>query len=412
MKQYGIIIILLCVFISCKHNPAGPDSGNSAMPSSQIDKNIVQEDNSFGFKLFNKLSGEQLDTNVIISPLSISTAFGMALNGAHGATLDSLEQALGKSGMSLDAINAYYQTTAATLANLDANVNFQIANSIWYRSGFSVLPKFLNDNKTYFDAEVQALNFASADAVATINNWVSTKTNGKIPTILQSIPESAMLYLINAIYFKGNWTYQFNSQFTKDAPFTCNNGTVVACHMMSQESKFAYYADSTLQAIDLPYGNGSFSMTILLPSAGTNIDQFAATLTQSQWNSIVSSMDSTTVDVYLPKFQLNYGKLLGKDLASMGMGIAFSPAADFTHIDSAGGIAISDVLHKTFIEVSEEGTEAAAVTVIIFIATTMSEGGHTNIPPIIRINHSFIFAIRDHQTGTILFIGKVVNPNG
>ena len=410
MKHIGFIILLLCTFISCKHNPVNPikDPPDNI---TTLNKSITDADNSFGFKLFNKLSSEQTDSNVIISPFSVSTAFGMLLNGAHGSTLDSLEQVLGKSGMSLDAINSYYQTTAATLTTLDISINFQIANSIWYRNGFSVLPKFLSDNQTYFNAEVQSLNFASPDAVTTINNWVSSHTNGKIPSIISSIPSEAMMYLINAIYFKGNWTYKFDPKYTKDTTFTCSNGNIAKCKMMSEESKFLYYANTSLQAIDLPYGNSSFSMTILLPSAGTNIDQFAASLTQSQWNSIVSNMDSSTVDVYLPKFKLNFGNKLRDELKAMGMAVAFSDAADFTRIDSAGGLAISDVIHKTFIEVSEEGTEAAAATVIIIRTTASHEGGNTNLPPVIRMDHPFIFAIRDHQTGTILFIGKVVNPN-
>ncbi|HVN48141.1 MAG TPA: serpin family protein [Bacteroidota bacterium] len=406
MKYFVIVPIFFLALASCRHSPTETAPVTPPAEFTAVEKNIIAADNNFGLSLFNKLSGEQKNANVIISPLSVSMAFGMLLNGANGATFDSLEQVLGKSGLSSDEMNISYQTISNTLTNLDANVNFQIANSIWYRSGFSVLPKFLSDNQTYFNAEVQALNFSSADAVTTINNWVSTKTNGKIPAVLNGlIPDSIVLYLIDAIYFKGTWTYQFNAANTKNASFTCSNGTVVTCNMMSQESKFAYYADSALQAIDLPYGNGSFSMTILLPTINTDIDQFAASLTQSQWNSIVNSMDSTTVDLYLPKFKLEYQKELNNELMAMGMGIAFGIHADFSRISADGGLAVSNVLHQTFVEVNEEGTEAAAVTVIGIKYTAVLE------MPAMNMNHSFIFAIRDHHTGTILFIGKVVNPN-
>jgi serpin B len=407
MKHCAVILMLLFVSISCKHNDPVSPIKDPPKDITAFERSMISADNSFGFKLFSTVNNAQANQNVIISPFSISMAFGMLLNGAHGTTLDSLEQALGKSGLSTDDINASYQSISGTLTNLDPSVNFQIANSIWYRNDFSVLPKFLSDNQTYFDAEVTSLNFASADAVTTINNWVNTKTNGKIPTILTSIPDNVVMYLINAIYFKGTWTYQFNTQNTADAPFTCSNQSTVTCKMMSQKSTFAYYADSTMQAIDMPYGSGAFSMTIILPNTNTSIDQFAASLTEMQWNAVVNHLDSTTVNVYLPKFKLEYKRTLNSDLCSLGMGIAFTEFADFSRISTTAGLCISEVLHKTFIEVNEEGTEAAAVTAIGVGVTSVGPV----ITPTMLINHPFIFAIRDHQSGTMLFIGKIVNPN-
>src|SRR5208283_4273195 len=145
----------------------------------------------------------------------------------------------------------------------------------------------------------------------TINNWVDTKTNGKIPTIIDgTIPPAVVMYLINAIYFKGAWTYTFDTSKTKEASFTCADGSITPCNFMSQENTFAYYGDSSVQAIDLPYGDKSFSMTIVLPAAGTSIDQFASALTQQQWNAIINKLDSAKVDLYLPKFTLNFSKSL------------------------------------------------------------------------------------------------------
>jgi serpin B len=337
-------------------------------------------------------------------------AFGMLLNGANGSTLDSLERVLRDAGMSLGDINSAYQNSSAFLTTLDAHVTFQNANSIWYRDGFPVLPDFLNVNKNYFDADVDSLDFTSSSASQIINNWVNTKTNGKIPTIIDPAkPPVGVMYLINAIYYKGTWTYKFDTSGTKDAHFTCADGNLTSCKLMSQEDTYAYYTDNSMQAIDLPYGDRSFSMTVVLPNSGISIDQYASALTQERWNAIINKLDSAKVDLYMPKFTLNYFKSLISELIALGMGIAFDPMrADLSHISSQLGLFVSDVLHKTYVKVDEEGTEAAAVTSI-----NIKTGAALGQPAIkvMRIDHPFIFAIREHQSGTILFIGKVVNPN-
>ncbi len=402
---------LLCIGLiaGCTHkdNPVvqNDPSGGGFTP---LEKSVVASANSFGFKLFTKVNDAQAGKNVFISPFSVSMAFGMALNGANGVTLDSLKQALGDAEMSMDDINQSYKNISATLTALDPRVAFQIANSVWYKTGFSVLQQFLDDNRLYFDAEIASLDFSQPSALTTINDWVNSKTNGKIPTILSAIPPEAVMYLINAIYFKGAWTYQFDPQYTKDNLFTCADGSTVSCRMMSQLTTFEYYVNSELQAIDLPYGDRMFSMTVILPRSSTSIDQFAATLSEERWNAIVAGLDSSTVNLFIPKFKLEYARTLNEELKSLGMTIAFSDFADFSRITPGGGIMISEVKHKTFVEINEEGTEAAAATSIGF-ATTTAYGGPSF--PIMRIDRPFIFAIREHQSGTILFIGKIVNPS-
>jgi serpin B len=409
MKRHGMIFLLLAVFASCRQNPVSLNPVNPRGPINSPAQSVINAGNSFGFKLFNCINNTETGKNVFISPFSVSMAFGMLLNGANGSTLDSLEQALGDAGMSLNDINNAYESSSAYLTTLDAHVTFQNANSIWYRNGFQVLPDFLNVNRTYFDAEVDSLDFTLPSAAQTINNWVDTKTNGKIPTIIDgTIPADAVMYLINAIYFKAAWTYTYDSSSTKDAPFTCADGSTTTCRLMSQEDTFAYYADNTVQAIDLPYGDRSFSMTVIMPAPGTSIDQFASALTQDQWNTIINRLDSAKVDLYMPKFELKYSKSLVDELKALGMGIVFDPLrADLTHISPAG-LSVSEVLHKTYVNINEEGTEAAAVTLIGMI-TTVATG--EPVIKVVRIDHPFIFAIREHQSGTILFIGKVVNPN-
>ncbi len=404
-----VCIIFTVVLFGCRTNTTGPSEGQPIVGQlSTMEKAVSSSDNSFGFKLFATINGSQQNKNVFISPFSVSMAFGMLLNGANGPTLDSLEKTLGNAGMSLSDINTSYKNISSYLVALDAQVIFQNANSIWYRNGFPVLPAFLSVNKTYFDADVDGLDFTQPSAAQTINNWVDTKTNGKIPTIIGgTIPPSVVMYLINAIYFKGAWTYTFDTSKSRQAPFTCSDGSITQCNLMSQENTFAYYGDNSLQAIDLPYGDKSFSMTVILPASGTSIDQFASGLTQIQWNAIISKLDSAKVDLYLPKFTLNYSRSLRDDLTALGMGIVFDARrADLSHISQEGGLNVSDVLHKTYVDVNEEGTEAAAVTVITVVATVFVE------IPQMRIDRPFIFAIREHQSGTILFIGKVDSPAG
>ena len=406
MKAQVFAIVIASVFISCSHQstePSPPTDQPIVRDLNVLEKSVVSSDNSFGLKLFSRMNTVEQNKNVFISPFSVSMALGMALNGADGATLDSMKQVLEHSNFTMQEINESYKNISSILTHLDPKVVFQIANSIWYRNDFQVYSTFLNNCHEYFDAEVASLDFNSPSALQTINDWVNSKTNGKIPTILNQIPPEVVMYLINAIYFKGIWTYQFDLAKTTDATFTTSTGTAVTCKMMKQKATYAYHTTNQVQIIDLPYGDRLFSMTIILPVEGTNIDQFAAELTQQQWNALISNLDSTEVDLSIPKFKLEYEKKLNDELSAMGMGIAFSDFANFSRIANAS-LAISEVKHKTFVEVNEEGTEAAAVTSVGITLTAMPS------TPSMYIDRPFIFAIREHRSGTILFVGKVVNP--
>jgi serpin B len=406
MKLQVFAIIIAAVFISCSHQSTEP-SPSPGQPIVRdltvLEKFVVSSDNSFGLKLFSRMNTVEQNKNVFISPFSVSMALGMALNGADGVTLDSMKHVLEHSNFTMQEINESYKNISYILTHLDPKVVFQIANSIWYRNDFQVYSTFLNNCHEYFDAEVASLDFSSPSAVQTINDWVNSKTNGKIPTILDQIPPEVVMYLINAIYFKGVWTYQFDPAKTTDAVFTPSTGNTVSCKMMNQKATYAYHVTEQAQIIDLPYGDRSFSMTIILPAEGTNIDQFAAGLTQQQCDAFVNSLDSTEVELSLPKFKVEYEKKLNDELSAMGMEIAFSDFANFSRIANAS-LAISEVKHKTFVEVNEEGTEAAAVTSVGITLTAMPS------TPSMYIDRPFIFAIREHRSGTILFIGKIVNP--
>ena len=245
MKVQIFAIIIATVFIGCSHQTTEPPSSPGqpiVRDLTVLEKSVVSSDNSFGLKLFSHINVVEQNKNVFISPFSVSMALGMALNGADGSTLDSMKQVLEHSNFTMQEINESYKNISAILTHLDSKVVFQVANSIWCRNDFQVIPAFLNDCHEYFDAEAASLDFSSPSAVQTINNWVNSKTNGKIPTILDQIPPEVVMYLINAIYFKGTWTYQFDPAKTTDAVLTFSAGNTVSCRMMNQKTTYAYHA--------------------------------------------------------------------------------------------------------------------------------------------------------------------------
>jgi len=406
MKRIIVAFVFMLLLVGCSDHGTEPINDNEHGKSQDIYIAVpYSTDNLFGFKLFSLINENETEKNknVIISPFSISMALGMALNGADGATLDSMKKVLERSNLTLQNINESYRISFSLLTQLDPDVVLQIANSIWCEKNFTVYETFLHDCKNYFNAEVASLDFSSPDAVQVINNWVSSKTNGKIEQILQRIPGDAVMYLINALYFKGVWTYQFDPSYTKEFNFITSQGNIVPCNMMSQKAVFAYKETDEAQIIDLPYGNRSFSMTIILPKEGIDIDQYAVNLSDSKWVELVNGLDSTEVNLSIPKFKLEYEKSLIQELSAMGMSMAFDSDANFSRISSVSTY-ISEVRHKTFIETNEEGTEAAAVTVIEFVRTL------TQNNTVMLINHPFIFAIREHTSGSILLMGKIVAP--
>jgi len=376
---------------------------------SSAETKLVEADNSFGLKLFKEINAEASDSNVFISPLSISMALGMTYNGADGETEEAMRTTLEFGNLSMGEINQSYKSLIELLEGIDSDVQFNIANSIWYRDDWTFEEDFLERCRDYFDARIKGLDFSQREAVKdTVNNWVKENTNGKIDKILESVPENVLMYLVNAIYFNGTWTYQFNKDDTKDAFFYLPGGGTKECKMMEVLSEFKYFSDSSVQAIDIPYGKGDYSMTVILPGYGEDIDGLIAGLTQEKWDEWMDGFSEDSVNLFLPKVKLEYKveETLKKNLIDMGMGIAFSGLADFTGMYRGGGIWISKIIHKTFLEIDEEGTEAAAATVVEMMYESIEPSGHNTI----RVNRPYIFAIRENHSGTILFIGKIIEP--
>jgi len=392
------------VMSACRESTApsrGPETPLTALPRalSGSETRIVAASNEFAFDLFRTGNLTQHKSNVFISPLSASMALGMTANGANGATYDEMRMALRLGGTTREDVNGGYQSLIALLKGLDPGTQFSIANSIWYEQTFPFNASFLDESKQYFDAQVQALDFRSPSAVATINSWVSDQTNDKIPKILDSIRDDEVMFLVNAIYFKGTWQKQFDKSKTVDAAFHSADGTTQTVHMMSRAPGVQAAFTPEYSAVDLPYGNSAFTMTVVLPNQSTDIDAFAESFDQAKWNSLVGSLHDSGMEVFLPRFRMEWQRGLNDDLRTLGMRLAFDNA-DFTRMSPLGNLlVITQVLQKTFVDVDEEGTEAAAATVVGI--------GVTSATPAFRADRPFMVVIRERFSGTILFIGKI-----
>jgi serpin B len=374
-------------------------------PLSASEQLLVDAGNDFAFSLFHQLGNATPGANVFVSPLSASLALGMTMNGAAGPTFDAMRTTLGFGTADNAAINSGYHDLIALLESLDNSTQLGIANSIWYRQGFVVNSSFLNTTRSAFGAEVQGLDFADVPAtLATVNGWVNTQTHERIPSILASVDPSDVMYVLNAIYFKGTWRLRFDSTQTQNAPFHAANGASPTVRLMHKQDTLLYAETPAFQAVDLAYGNGAFRMTILLPKAGTDIDTFAASIDRTGWNAWMQSFQSQKIILELPRFTLAYERMLNDDLTAMGMGIAFdSQRADFSRIASISPnrLFISMVKQKAFVAVDEMGTEAAAATAVGISATSLP------VIPTMRVDRPFVFAIRERLSGIILFMGKI-----
>jgi serpin B len=368
------------------------------------EQGLIAGSNQFAFGLLREVDRADTSSNVFVSPLSASMALGMTMNGARGTTLDEMRSTLGFGAMSLPDINSAYRSLIDLLRTLDGNVDMRIANSIWARQGFPFEPSFFATGKQFFDAEVATLDFGDPNAPRTINAWVDRGTNGKIKEIVKSIPGDAVMYLVNAIYFKGTWKHQFDRRATQDAPFTRADGTRQTVKMMHRSGPMRHYRDAQLEAVDLLYGREAFSMTILLPNRGANVDSLLATLDEARWKQITDGFVDREMDVRIPRFRLEYEQVLNNGLQALGMTAPFrAGGADFTGMSALGrDLYISNVKQKTYVDVNEEGTEAAAATSV--------EIRVVSAPPSFTADRPFIVAIRERFSGTILFLGKITAP--
>ncbi len=401
-----VIVVVFSVigFVGYKAYKAHNGSG-SGQPkfSAQNPKDLPQSHNAFGFNLLKSLNSEDKDKNIFISPSSVSLALSMVYNGAGGKTKEAMSKTLQFQNVDIDTVNKQSLGLINGLKNPDGKVELSIANSVWVKKDYDIQASFLKAVKNNYNAEASSLNFDSPDAAKTINDWVSKNTRGKIPTIVDSTSDKIM-FLINATYFKGSWTTEFDKNLTEDKDFTPAKGSTYRHPFMQQRDKMSYLENDDFQSVSLPYGkNERLSMYVFLPK---DINSFVNSLDVSTWNKLMGQYQKTEGTILLPKFKLEYEKGLIPSLTRLGMGSAFQDGADFSGI--AQNAFINEVKHKTYVDVNEEGTEAAAVTDVGVGIT--SAGGSEEKEFYMEVNRPFFIAIRDNQTQEILFTGIIQKP--
>ena len=409
MHRFETPAVVLLAGIALAHcgEPFGPiDDLPRDLSSAEL--SLVEAGNKWALKLFREVSASDTSgSNLFISPLSVAMALGMTYNGADGTTRDQMAEALELQNMTIQEVNEAFRDLIALLLGLDPQVEFQLANSIWHRDGITFEQAFLSTNREYFGAEIAPLDFSSPTASRTINDWVSDNTGGKIERIVpDQIPADLVMYLINAIYFKGDWAHQFDKSLTKDAPFFLADGAEVSAPTMyhKEQAEVRRSSDDLFNVVDLPYGGGAFSMTILVPHSGIHIDSAAARLDEPRWQALVGNLGDAATVVALPKFTTEFEITLNDVLRSLGMEDAFVPnVANFSKMRAANDLFISSVRHKTFVDVNEEGTEAAA-------ATSVGIGIVCVCPNEFIIDRPFLYVIREQYSGSVIFIGKMLDP--
>jgi len=407
----GLLVTLVCltvVLISCEKSPTRDQPGDPVNITTEVyQKEVIDSSNSFAFNLFKLNFTETNETeNIMISPFSITSALSMTLNGAAGETYESMRKTLGLEGKNLEQINATYLKLMTEMVPVDDRVVVEIANSVWVEKRLIVKQPFITDLQTWYKAEARNIDVTDPDAVNIVNDWIAEKTHDKIKDMLDNLDPDLAMLLINAVYFNGKWRYAFNKADTKDDPFYVTPSAPKSVPMMHQAQNLKAVRSNNLTLIEIPYGQGNYNMVVVLPDEDVSTSEVANALTPSIWQEWMDQLDINThkVDLSMPRFKYKYKRLLNEDLIGLGMGIAFTDLANFSNI-SDQGLLITRVIHQTFIDTNEEGTEAAAAT-IVEIGLTSAGPNVTSV----TLDHPFLYFIRESSTGTILFMGRVSDP--
>ncbi len=393
------LLIFICLFICwAVLNPV----------YSEDMEQVVNSINSFAFDLYGELTKEE--GNIFFSPYSISSALAMTYAGARGNTEKQMQEAL-YFDLGQD-IHPYFSELQSSLDTSEEDKGYElyIANALWGQKDYPFLDEFIDLNEMIYGAGLNLVDFrdeeAREEARLAINNWTEEKTNQKIQELIKEgvLDDLTRLVLTNAIYFKGNWASQFEVENTTDKPFYVSSDVTKDVPTMYQKSIFKYTEDSDAQLIDLPYVEEDLSMLIILPKERFGLKDIEDKITVENVNNWLLTTYEQEVEVYLPKFKVEASFKLNENLQSLGMVDAFDMSADFSGIDGGKSLYISDVIHKAFIDVNEEGTEAAAATAVIIGLESIME------IPIFQADHPFIYLIRDNNSGSILFMGRLVDP--
>lgn len=404
MKLLFSILILLSLTFCGTSQDEKPQPKEIRLTSEQ--SQIIDGANRFGFDLFQEVEGlTKQNENVFISPMSVHMALAMAWNGAAGNTRTQMAEAMYFPQLSDPKINEAYKRLLDDLLAVDDKVTIEIANSIWYRNTFNVKKNFLALNRDYFNARVSSLDFNDPASKEIINNWVAEKTRDKISQIVDEIEGDHVMFLINAIYFKGMWETEFKVENTHNRPFILADGSKKEVMTMEMNANFGYSERNGYRVVELPYGRGNFSMLVFLPDNEQDVNGLIKKLDIKEWNTLSNEMQyRSEIDLRLPRFGFSFEAELKKPLSNLGIREAFMAGpADFSGI-SDEEIYISRVRHKSFVEVNEEGTEAAAVTSVEFRETSIS------MPVQFHVDQPFLFALKEKNTNSLMFIGKVMDP--
>ena len=415
MKKIAFLFTIFAgmFLISCDNVPlpcnCGDETGKPEPLKIASDSTLVAQGNAFAMKFFAVANAQNPDDeNIVLSPLSLNMALAMVWNGANGETKTAIQTAMGMENYAPEEVNEYFKTIREGFMQTDAaNTQLALANSIWYRPDFPVKQPFIDLNLQYYNAQVEQLDFRLPNACDILNQWCSDNTNGLIDDMFQPpISTDVVMYLINALYFKSIWadSLAFDPEETQQTYFYKTQTEQIPVQMMHQKNDFQYFSDENLQLLTIPYGNGAFTMNFVLPQYNKTFTEMLTALNApNYWNNCLNNRYLWhNFDIFIPKFKVRYDKKLNDILTELGMGIAFDEyRADFSEI-SDWQIFISKVQQKTYIDVNEAGTEAAAVTAVEFV--------NTSVPPAFMANRPFLFVIQEESTGVVLFMGKINNP--
>jgi serpin B len=371
-------------------------------------KEVIDSANRFAFDLFKPvLSGAGSTENIMISPFSISSALSMMLNGAKGETLKTMKKTLGLERKTLDQINRTYLKLMTEMIPVDKRIVIEIANSVWVGKRFILKKPFIRKLQTRYKAEPRNIDVTDPYAVNIVNGWIAEKTHDKITNMLDSLDPELTMLLINVIYFNGKWSCPFYEDDTHDEPFYITPSTPKDVPMMHESEHFRVARSDNSTIVELPYGQANYTMVVVLPDENVTAFEVANALTPSVWQNWMNILvnNEQNVDLSMPRFKYKYTRILNDDLNRLGMGIAMTTQADFSNITDQN-IMISGVLHQSFIETNEKGTEAFSISSLPFL-TGMGEP-----PPIVKVilDRPFLYFIREISTGTILFMGRVSDP--
>ena len=366
---------------------------------------LLQASTGFGLDLLRQMVAEAPDSTHLVSPFSASMALGMALNAAGGTTFDEMRATLGFGALDQDAINRSYRDLASLLVELDPAVSFSVANAVWHDRIWTLRTSFQEAVETHFAARVEGLDFRDPGAPDRMDAWVNQATRGRIPTIApRPLPDDAVAYLVNALHFLGDWREAFDPARTRTHVFQGEDGQTTPIRLMEREGRIRTSQWQGHRAADLPYGGGAWTMTVVIPRTGAGMAGLLEELDATGWAALTSEFTEFRGILGLPRFTLSWEGRLNDALSRMGMPTAFAPGqADFSGlVEEEADLFITEVRQKTFLRVDEKGTEAAAVTSV--------EIGVTSLPPSFVVDRPFLLVIRERLSGTVLFLGAMVEP--